>query len=149
MPSSSADPHSGPEPDQAPDLHCVAVPASVDRLPGLRRTLTRWAASTGIAAERAQSVVLASYEALANAVAHAYPSHLAGVLDLHASYRPQHQRITITVADHGHWRTPTTHGDARLRPGGRGLVLIRALAELATIDTDDSGTVVRMTWCTT
>src|SRR6202000_929795 len=100
MPPSSADTNLRAEPEQPPDLHCVAVPASLDRLCALCRTLARWAASTGIAAERAHAVVLASYEALANAVAHAYPSHLAGVLDLHATYRPQHRRLTITVTDH-------------------------------------------------
>lgn len=124
------------------DVEAAAVPAEPDQLPGVRRALAEWAGHVGMSAEQVEAVALASYEALANATAHAY-SDGAGVLDVHATYRPERAQVQVTVADSGRWRPPPAE---RGGLGGRGLVLIRSLAEHAEVTTDAAGTTVRMYW---
>lgn len=124
------------------DVNFAGVPAEPERLPTLRRALAEWAGRLGLSAEQAEAVSLASYEALANATAHAYADG-QGTLDVHAEYRPDWGQVQVTVADSGRWRPPPAERD---RQGGRGLTLIRSLAEDAEVDTDSSGTTVRMRW---
>jgi serine/threonine-protein kinase RsbW len=137
-------PDGAPAPGGSPradDLNFAAVPAEPERLPALRHALARWAARAGLSAERVEALALAAYEALANAAAHAYSD--GGALDLHATYRPEPGEVEVTVRDHGRWRPPPTE---RGGLGGRGLVLIRSLADHVDIATDASGTTVRMRW---
>jgi serine/threonine-protein kinase RsbW len=54
------------------DLHC-RVPARAGRLAALRIALARWATRVGLASQTVEELVLATYEALANAVEHALP----------------------------------------------------------------------------
>lgn len=130
---------------QVVDLYCSAVPAEPERLQGLRRALAEWAERIGMAAEQIEALTLAGYEALANAAAHAYPDS-GGVLDMHATYRPDSAQVEVTVSDHGNWRFPTAEHEEL---GGRGLVLIRSLAEHAEVTAGALGTTVRMTWTLT
>ncbi len=124
------------------DLHFAAVPAAAERLPELRRALGEWAERVGMNTEQIEVLALASYEALANAATHAYPDG-KGALEVHATYLPERAQAQITVADSGCWRPePTERGEL----GGRGLVLIRNLAEHAEVSTDAAGTAVRMYW---
>ncbi|GAB3298010.1 ATP-binding protein [Parasphingorhabdus pacifica] len=128
--------------DPPTELHCRAVPADPERLPALRRAVAGWAACVNMSAEQIELVVLASYEALANATAHAYP-HGGGVLEVHAVYRPISSRAEVVVTDYGRWQEPPVE---RRDLGGRGLVLIESLAEHAEVTTTTSGTSVRMSW---
>src|SRR5699024_2213348 len=93
-------------------------------------------------AEQIEAVTLAGYEALANAATHAYAAG-TGTLNLHAEYRSARRQVQIAVSDAGRWRTPPTDRDGR---GGRGLVVIRSLAEHAEVHTDASGTTASMHW---
>lgn len=94
---------------------------------------------------RASDVVLATYEALANAAEFAYlPADRAGTMDLQACYDPARARLTVTVSDSGRWRVPGEGGETRDR--GRGIPLMRALSDHATIDTSASGTDVCLQW---
>jgi anti-sigma regulatory factor (Ser/Thr protein kinase) len=140
------DQHNGDRPATQPDLHYPAIPAQPELLGAFRRILAHWAANIGMTAERVQALTLATYEAMANAVTHAYHDR-PGTLELHATYLPRHHQVTITVTDHGHWR-PTLVNTSPLRPDGRGLGLIRALAEDTTITAGTEGTSVRMHWHT-
>lgn len=124
------------------DVHFAAVPADPQRLPGLRRALAEWAERAGMSAEQVEVLALTSYEALANAAEHAY-SDGEGVLEVHATYSPERARVQVTVTDAGRWRPPPID---RGEWGGRGLVLIRNLAEHAEVSTDATGTTVRMSW---
>jgi serine/threonine-protein kinase RsbW len=128
------------------DLHYETIPADAERVAGYRRILTRWASGVGMAAERVQALTLATYEAMANVVTHAYRG-LPGTLELHATYLAELRQVTVTVIDKGHWR-PTLVEGSPLRSGGRGLPLIRALAEDTSITTGVRGTSVRMRWNT-
>jgi serine/threonine-protein kinase RsbW len=125
------------------DLDYSEVPAEAGRLPELRHALARWAHSIGLAAEQVEALTLASYEALANTVTHAYPDGRTGTLDLSAQYLPHRRLVEVIVTDHGRW-SPPPPGPRLL--GGRGLPLIHRLAESAHVDPTTDGTAVHMFW---
>lgn len=123
------------------DLEFTAVPAQPRRLAGLRNALADWARETDLSDGQVEAAVLACYESLANAAAHAYED--SGVLDMRATYDSDSRTVEIIVRDHGQWRTPPRE---RGEIGGRGLILIRNLADHAEVTTGSSGTTVRMSW---
>jgi serine/threonine-protein kinase RsbW len=94
--------------------------------------------------ERANDLILAIYEALANSAEFAYvgAGH-AGTMDVQARYDAAEFKITVTVSDHGTWR-PTESPRALSR--GRGIPLMQALSDHASIDAGDHGTSVHMEW---
>lgn len=121
-------------------LACIGIVGQPKSLVEVRRLLQRWAAHTGLAAVQVADVVLASYEALANAVEHAYPSG-GGTVDLLAVGTAD-GRVLITVRDHGRWRPPPRDTGSR----GRGLSMIKALAHRAEVQPGPHGTCVQMEW---
>jgi serine/threonine-protein kinase RsbW len=126
---------------QEGDLH-VRVPAVAGRLTGLRHALAEWAERAGLAPEDREALTLASYEAMANSVEHAYAGQLDGVLDLRAVRDPAEGRVVVTVTDFGQWRPPPTDPGTR----GRGLPLIRGLTPDSAITPSARGTTVSMCW---
>ena len=126
-----------------PDLRCLDVPATPDQLLPLRHRLGTWAAAAGLTSDHIDAVILAGDEAMSNVVCHAYPEDDPGTFDLIASYRPDLGTVHVTVRDRGAWRPePADPGPLH----GRGLVLIRALAQHATFERSADGTTVHMTW---
>jgi serine/threonine-protein kinase RsbW len=123
------------------DLH-FRVPAVPGRLAGLRHALATWAARAGLDEEDTEALVLASYEAMANTVEHAYRDQTQGLLDLRARVDDQKARIVVTVTDYGRWKPPEPSGGLR----GRGLSLIQGLTSTATITPTTGGTTVTMFW---
>jgi anti-sigma regulatory factor (Ser/Thr protein kinase) len=94
---------------------------------------------------KASDVVLAVNEALANAAEFAYvTAQRPGVMHVRADYDGDAAVLTVTVTDEGAWRTtgPETTGRAR----GRGIPLMHALTDRATIDSTPTGTEVRLQW---
>jgi|tagenome__1003787_1003787.scaffolds.fasta_scaffold20729362_1 serine/threonine-protein kinase RsbW len=114
--------------------------ASVQTVSSLRRELTDWAARAGLSREIVEAVVLAGYEALANAVEHAYPDQHDEAVALHATRAGR--LVTVTVTDWGRWREPPADPGHR----GRGLILIHKLCSRAEITATGAGTTVVMTW---
>jgi serine/threonine-protein kinase RsbW len=94
-------------------------------------------------------VLLATYEALANAAEHAYQDTQGlGTMNLLAHYDPGAGRLVVTVSDGGTWREPA-RGSASGAPfalRGRGIPLMQALADDATIRGTTGGTHVRLSW---
>jgi serine/threonine-protein kinase RsbW len=113
---------------------------SRDDLVPMRRLLTDWATSAGLDPDMVHAVVLSGYEVLANSVEHGYREHDAGPVELYASHTDD--LVTVTVVDHGRWRTPPADPGFR----GRGLTLVRGLSDTADITHTDHGTAVTMTW---
>jgi len=126
---------------QEGDLH-VRVPAVAGRLTALRHALAEWAERWGLDSEDREALTLASYEAMANSVEHAYVGRLDGVLDLRAERDLARRRLVVTVTDYGHWRPPPSDPGTR----GRGLPLIRGLTPDSTIRPGERGTSVSMSW---
>ena len=125
------------------EIHC-RVPAEAERLAELRHALSHWAAGIGMAERQREELVLAAYEAMANSVEHAYDDHTDAIVDLHAAHTPD-GTVIVTVSDHGRWKEPVPSDGIR----GRGLLLMRALADDTKIARVDTGTTVTMTWSMT
>lgn len=123
------------------ELH-FRVPAVAGRLSGLRHALATWASRAGLSDEDTEALVLASYEAMANTVEHAYRDQTQGMLDLRGEVDDEHGRVVITVTDYGQWRPPQPSGGLR----GRGLPLIQGLTSTSTITPTAEGTTVTMFW---
>jgi serine/threonine-protein kinase RsbW len=121
-------------------LVCTGIVGQPSPLVEVRHNLERWAAHTGLSALVVADLVLASYEALANAIEHAYPSG-GGRVDLVAA-RTADSRVLVTVRDHGRWRPPPHDPGTR----GRGLPMIKALAHRAEVQQSEDGTIVYMEW---
>lgn len=126
---------------QEGDLH-VRVPADQSRLTELRHALTEWAQRVGLHSADREALTLASYEAMANAVEHAYVGDERGMIELSAVSEPDAGRVVVTVTDHGTWRTPP----AKIGTRGRGLTLIRGLTPDSAILSSEDGTTVSMSW---
>jgi serine/threonine-protein kinase RsbW len=115
------------------------IDARADCLIHARGALTEWAATVGMPQDQCDDLVLAAYEAMANAAEHGYRGQ-GGVIELHA--RRTADEVIVTVADHGTWRPPRDQKGIR----GRGLPLIEGLSHRSTVRPGDKGTTVVMTW---
>jgi serine/threonine-protein kinase RsbW len=122
------------------DLRYRDVPADAHGLIALRHALSRWAALAGMDVEQVEALTLASYEALANVVTHAYPDG-EGAFDLRAKVGTE--RVEVTITDHGQWHAPAPDP---LGLHGRGLPLIHTLTDYAEITCGPEGTVVTLAW---
>ena len=90
---------------------------------------------------RFSDVVLAVNEALANAAEFAYlQQHGMGLIDVEAVRDRTAATLTVTITDQGCWREADPSKQGRVR--GRGIPLMRALADFLTIDTSALGTTV-------
>ncbi len=94
---------------------------------------------------KVSDVVLAVNEALANAAEFAY-SNLdhPGTMGLLADYDSDSAVLTVTVSDEGAWRI--ADGENKKVSRGRGIPLMQALADRATIDSTPAGTRVCLEW---
>lgn len=133
---------SEPERTRGSDSHRWLVPANAEELPALRRALSEWAVEAGLSDEAGEKLVLASYEAMANVVEHAYAGD-GGAIELTAAVVPISRQARITVTDDGRW-SPMANDPQAHR--GRGLPLIHQLADEATVIPREKGTTVKMMW---
>lgn len=129
------------DPDVVADIRRHGMLASADTLPALRAELETWARTAGLSDRIAAVMALATYEAMANSVEHAYHDS-PGVLDLEAVHYGH--SVEVTVTDYGSWTTPQEARQQRRR----GLPLIHMLADEAIVRPAKTGTRVRMRWTT-
>jgi anti-sigma regulatory factor (Ser/Thr protein kinase) len=93
---------------------------------------------------RSSDVILAINEALANCAEFAYLEHPdTGTMDVLAWHDAVESTITVLVSDQGSWRTPLVPS---VRTRGRGIPLMEALSDRASIETSDHGTRVTLEW---
>ncbi|MDV3128852.1 ATP-binding protein [Mycobacterium sp. 21AC1] len=120
--------------------------AAPERAAQLRHEFTAWLRRHfALDPIKASDVVLAVNEALANAAEFAYVSaHRPGVMHMRADYDRDAATLTVTVADEGAWRA--TDHEVNNPARGRGIPLMRALTDRATIDPTPHGTHVRLQW---
>jgi anti-sigma regulatory factor (Ser/Thr protein kinase) len=94
---------------------------------------------------KVSDVVLAVNEALANAAEFAYSAAgKPGAMHLLADYDGAAAILTVTVTDEGAWRI--TDPDTKRHTRGRGIPLMQALSDRATIDSTATGTRVSLVW---
>jgi serine/threonine-protein kinase RsbW len=116
-------------------VRAVATPQDAARL---RHELAAWLARD-VPEEPLEDLVLATYEAIANAAEHAYADHTdtAGPIRLHA--HRSYNFVTVAVIDEGKWRVLTDQGFRR-----RGLALMHLLVPDVHIGTSSAGTSVHL-----
>lgn len=125
-----------------PALSFDNMPATAGQAAALRHTLADWLVTTPFDEVQRYDIVLAVYEAMANAVEHAYAhTHISGTLSLRAAYSDAQRLLQIAVSDHGRWREPTVNA---LR--GNGIPLMTSLSDDSSIGHTDAGTTVLMQW---
>lgn len=107
-----------------------------------REKVKAWlAGAVEIDNERVCDILLATDEALANCVDHAYgDTDHSGLMTLRMTYDVGAQEVQISVTDEGGWVEPAPRTQTSIR--GRGLILMRALADNCTIDGRADGTTV-------
>ncbi|MGV0744237.1 ATP-binding protein [Mycolicibacterium sp. XJ870] len=123
----------------------VDVAAAPERAAQIRQEFADWLRRhVTLDPVKASDVVLAVNEALANAAEFAYVgARQPGVMHVRAHYDGRTAVLTVTVDDEGTWRiSEPTNDIAR----GRGIPLMHALTDRATIDPTPNGTHVRLQW---
>jgi anti-sigma regulatory factor (Ser/Thr protein kinase) len=108
---------------------------SPDSLAPVRYLLRRWLMNRGASEQQTYDVIVATQEACANAVEHAYGP---GRAEFEVDLRWDDGRVTIKVTDHGLWRPP--RGENR----GRGLPLMHSLMDEVDVRHTDEGTSVTL-----
>ncbi|MGV1006891.1 MAG: ATP-binding protein [Candidatus Nanopelagicales bacterium] len=122
---------------------CHDRPADAWTAALVREDFARWL-RWRVSADEAKlcDVVLAVNEALANAAEYAYLGTAGGTCDLEAVYDVAAGALTVSVRDQGRWCEPDPNHHQRHR--GRGIPLMRKLADALVIDTSALGTSVCM-----
>jgi anti-sigma regulatory factor (Ser/Thr protein kinase) len=112
------------------------LPDDSRALPRVRRALRTWLDDVGVGGEVADDIVLASWEACANAVEHPLqPVRHEVVVDA----RMSPSRVCIDVRDAGRWRRRRARAYR-----GLGLTIVNALMDEVSISSGRRGTVVHM-----
>lgn len=128
--------------DPSPDALTVrlAGPGLAAQLSGVRQRMASWAGSMGMTSDAVDDLVLATHEALANVVDHAYPNGDGEAWVEARRWAPD--ELLVTVRDEGRWRPPPTDPGRR----GHGMTIIAGLAEDVQVHRSSHGTTVEMRW---
>lgn len=133
-------------PTENPQLVYTDVIADPETATRLRQRLASWLKDeVPEAHDHVDAIALAVYEALANAVEHAYLHHIEpGTMNLRATYHRYDYLLTVTVQDHGQWQEAKASSSSGLR--GRGIPLMQALSDHPRINPTAFGTTVILEW---
>ena len=121
----------------------VAIP---EHAASIRQEFATWLAEHfALDRVKASDIVLAVNEALANAVEAAYAdAPEPGVMHVRADFDRASALLTVTVTDEGTWRPAAAQYANSAR--GRGIPLMRALTDRASIEPTEAGTRVLLQW---
>ncbi|HET9243409.1 MAG TPA: SpoIIE family protein phosphatase [Gaiella sp.] len=114
----------------------VTIPADPDSLPYLRDELIRWLELAAVSGGDARDIVLATWEAGANAIEHADAGQGA-LVTVDAALSGD--RVRVGVVDRGRWKEPSPRQDR-----GLGLRLIEALMTSVDVQRRPDGTRIVM-----
>lgn len=104
-------------------------------LGGVRRVVGDWLDTRGVPVATSGALVLATHEAVANAVEHGKAGHSVTIRG-----RIDKGDVTVEVSDDGDWQQATFEDEER----GRGLMLIAALTDEFELSSNEPGTTIRM-----
>ncbi len=152
-----------PDPDADGERFvCNDAAADASTAASIRAGFANWLRRAGLDEPRLCDIVLALNEALSNVAEFAYPDGPTGRVDVQAALDRDRCTLTVTVADRGQWREEQWREEqGREEQGreeqwresgpshpqrrrGRGIPLMRALADALVIDTSAVGTTVVM-----
>ncbi|CRK53527.1 Anti sigma factor [Rhodococcus sp. RD6.2] len=124
-------------------LALESVHADPSVLTAVRHRIDGFAREIGWPPDTTTDVLLATYEALANVVEHAYPADERGTFDLLATYHHADGTLSVVIVDRGTWLPQSDDNSARR---GQGLRLMRALCESVRVEPRDGGTEIELQW---
>jgi anti-sigma regulatory factor (Ser/Thr protein kinase) len=116
----------------------LMVPANRERIGAARSALRAWLTDHAMDPDRIMDVLLVVSEALTNAAEHGHRFDESPI-ELHATWSAN--ELMVMVSDTGEWGLPHAMADR-----GRGVGIIRALADEASIDNTHRGTTVRVSF---
>jgi serine/threonine-protein kinase RsbW len=123
-----------------PYVH-IQTPALPGQVSVVRSMVADWTRHAGLPDGDRRDVVLATDEAVSNAVEHAYPG-TSGTLMLFAGCSRAAGTVRVIVADHGRWSPPSAEPGIR----GRGLEMMEKLAHVFRLAHTPHGTTVLLGW---
>jgi PAS domain S-box-containing protein len=115
----------------------IEFPAEASHLASTRAALKGWLSRAGMDEDQTLKVLIATGEALANAIEHGHRVAKEGAISLRAIAFAD--RVHVTVVDAGSWKPPVAAAHR-----GRGIALMRALMQDVTIQPRAGGTTVHM-----
>lgn len=104
----------------------TVLPATLTQLPEARHRLRDWLATAGVDANRHLDILMATGEAVTNAIEHGSNCDPKRTVAIEAFLRGN--TVPITVSDTGQWSGDST-ASHRAKKRGRGLTLINGLAD--------------------
>lgn len=113
------------------DFH-AKLPPDTAQLASLRRSLADWFARAEVEPNASAAVILATHEAVANAMEHAHA-------EVVVTGSREQNRVTVVVKNSGGWKESDS---SEYR--GRGLILMRGLMSQVDIGSGADGSLVRM-----
>jgi anti-sigma regulatory factor (Ser/Thr protein kinase) len=119
----------------------MLLPAAPGQVAVARSHITDWTTKVGFPQVYGQDIVLATDEAVSNAIEHAYPG-TPGTVTLFAACTRPPGAVRVVVSDHGRWRLPAADMGFR----GRGLAMMERLAEVFRLVHGPDGTTVVLGW---
>ncbi|KUI27564.1 histidine kinase [Mycobacterium sp. IS-1742] len=117
----------------------MVFPARNEYLASSRTALRDWLTQAGVGPDQAMNVLIATGEAVANAIEHGHRDRPDGHVTLRATALVD--RLQVSVLDTGSWKTPRTKVDTRR---GRGVALMEGLMDDVTIRPGHEGTAVHL-----
>jgi len=116
----------------------LMVPANRQRIGQARAALRSWLEAHELDPDRTMDVLLVVSEALTNSAEHGHGFDESPI-ELHATW--SHDELMVMVSDTCQWGLPHAMADR-----GRGIGIIRALADETSIDNTHRGTTVRVSF---
>ena len=115
----------------------IKIPAQPAQLAQVRSMMRTWLSDLHVPGALAYDVLVATGEACANAIEHAYGPRPG---EVEISLSRSEGRLAVSVKDEGSWR------EARGTNRGRGLPIMKKLATTVDVVRTDDGTDVRLAW---
>ena len=139
-------PHDGYQDDVALLLYRQPAPLELDMIADVgelapsRAALRGWLTRAGVKADQTLDVLIATGEALANAIEHGHRHSTGGAVgSVTLRAFALADRLHVTVVDTGTWKAPVAAAHR-----GRGIALMRGLMHDVTIEPDAGGTTVHL-----
>ena len=126
-------------PALTPPVFAASLPADSNELAGLRRRLDPWLRAHGAPPQLVTDILIATGEAVSNAMEHAYGFDQGRQVEVLA--RVAGTTIEMRVTDRGMWRPAREPSDER----GRGLQIMRGLMDDVSVESEQHGTTVVLT----
>jgi signal transduction histidine kinase/FixJ family two-component response regulator len=127
----------------APRSFATVVPASLDHIAGARHRLRDWLSGVDVDPRRESDILLATGEAVTNAIEHGSGGDAGMTVSIEAFVRGE--TVTATVSDAGQWSGDSSASQRSLERG-RGLTMINGLADGVRTVRTAAGTRITLTF---